>query len=370
MLFGCHVGRRISDVQRNAALGKPSSAIEQRWPETGRSVAGCAAVATCTDVTGPGARSGSLRNCGSEGRQCEGSSGFPTRRRSRGAAPATQSSLSVDQAGCVGRSGNSRRYRCSFVPAKSGASTRCPVRCSPMKPGVLQPDNGQPVAARPFLISFSGIDGAGKTTQIEYLTSYLQNQGQRVLLLTFWDNVAVWSKMRGGVGQRTMDSLHTDQATQVSFVPKNNKHIRKWYLSAARAGFYTLDVARLRRLLASPHVKEYDVVIFDRYIYDQIANIYSKSSLARIYAKILLQQTPVPNLAFIIDASPAAAFARKPEFPLEFVNENQRSFLHLRELVPQLIVIAPGQPEDMRNEICTHLRHSRVLNPASSTGDT
>ena len=30
------------------------------------------------------------------------------------------------------------------------------------------------LAPRPFLITFSGIDGAGKTTQIEYLTSFLE----------------------------------------------------------------------------------------------------------------------------------------------------------------------------------------------------
>ena len=61
--------------------------------------------------------------------------------------------------------------------------------------------------------------------------------------------------------------------------PRNNKHIRKWYLTAARAGFYMLDIVRLHRLLASHEINNYDVVIFDRYIYDQIANIYSRSWL-------------------------------------------------------------------------------------------
>ena len=58
-------------------------------------------------------------------------------------------------------------------------------------------------ATRPFVITFSGIDGAGKTTQIEHLSSCLQKQGLRVLRLSFWDDVAVWSKLRAGVGQRS-----------------------------------------------------------------------------------------------------------------------------------------------------------------------
>ncbi len=223
---------------------------------------------------------------------------------------------------------------------------------------------------RPFVITFSGIDGAGKTTQIEYLSSYLEKHGLRVLLLSFWDHIAVWSRVRGGVGQRTITSSRRTDQTPRSFVPKNNKHIRKWYLTTARVGFYVLDVARLHRLLADQHLKNVDVVIFDRYIYDQIANINSKSSVARLYVKALLKRAPTPDLAFVIDESPAAAFARKPEFPLEFVRRNREDFLQLRELVPQLIVTSPGEPEDVRNEICHHVSRSRILNFASTQENT
>lgn len=222
----------------------------------------------------------------------------------------------------------------------------------------------QAFGVRPFLISFSGIDGAGKSTQIDYLKTYLENRGLRVLLLTFWDDVAVFSKMRGGVGQRTAPVPQSTQSKNGAFVPRNNKHIRKWYLSTARAGFYVLDVVRLHRLLADPQIDRYDVVIFDRYVYDQIANIYSKSSLARMYSKLLLKQTPAPDLAFIIDANPDAAFARKPEYPLDFVHKNQQNFLNLRELVPQLLVISPDTPENVRAEIEMHIRRSQVVSPA------
>lgn len=234
----------------------------------------------------------------------------------------------------------------------------------------LSQSNTQSDVSRPFLITFSGIDGAGKTTQIEYLSSYLEKQGLRVLLLSFWDHVAVLSRVRGGIGQRTIDYSRTDQATAPLFVPKNNKHIRKWYLTAARAGFYVLDVARLHLLLAGRQLRNFDVVIFDRYVYDQVANIDSKSSLARVYVKVLLKWAPAPDLAFVIDELPAAAFARKPEFPVEFVRRNREDFLQLRELVPPLIVTSPGKPEDVRNEICQHVGRSRILNSASTKENT
>jgi thymidylate kinase len=221
------------------------------------------------------------------------------------------------------------------------------------------------VADRPFVISFSGIDGAGKTTQIERATSHLEAQGLRVLRLSFWEHVAVWSNLRAGIGYRARDREEARRADLV-FSPRNNKHIRKWYLTAARSGFYLLDIARLQQLFARQNMKEYDVVIFDRYIYDQIANVYSQSLAARAYGRLLLSLAPVPDLAFVIDASPAEAFARKPEYPLEFVYRNRRSFLQLREIHPPLIVIPPASVEEVAQEIQNHIQRSTLVGSSAT----
>ena len=46
-------------------------------------------------------------------------------------------------------------------------------------------------ATSPLLISFSGVDGSGKSTQIDSLRSALHAAGLKTTLLAFWDNVVV-----------------------------------------------------------------------------------------------------------------------------------------------------------------------------------
>ena len=45
----------------------------------------------------------------------------------------------------------------------------------------------------PIVVSFSGLDGAGKTTQIDNLRELMHSLGLRETMLTFWDNIVVLS---------------------------------------------------------------------------------------------------------------------------------------------------------------------------------
>jgi thymidylate kinase len=219
-----------------------------------------------------------------------------------------------------------------------------------------------------FLITFSGIDGAGKSTQIDCLSSYLQNRQLRVVRFSFWDDAAVWPRLRSSLGQSAV-RLHCPAEARESFSPKNHKHVRRWYLTAVRSSLYVLDVMRLRYLLASKRARNCDVVIFDRYVYDQVANISSHSPVVRICIQLLLRQAPHPDLAFIIDTPPAEAFARKPEYPLDFVYRNRRAFLQLKEFCPELIRISGGNVEDVQSEILDHL-HRSPLGKAAGAGES
>ena len=84
-----------------------------------------------------------------------------------------------------------------------------------------------------FLVSFSGLDGAGKTTQIENLRSYLESRGLRTSLLAFWDDVVVLSRYREGFVHKVFKSERGIGAPGKP-VNRRDKNVRGWHVNMAR----------------------------------------------------------------------------------------------------------------------------------------
>ena len=75
----------------------------------------------------------------------------------------------------------------------------------PMEAPGSASESGQQ-SLRPLIISFSGVDGAGKSTQIENLRQHLEAAGFRTRLLAFWDDVVVGCRFREGFVHRAYKS--------------------------------------------------------------------------------------------------------------------------------------------------------------------
>ncbi len=218
----------------------------------------------------------------------------------------------------------------------------------------------------PQIVTFSGIDGAGKTTQIKCISAHLVRQGYRVARVSFWDDVAFMSKLRADV---SLTVLQKQPTPRQPFPLRNDKNVQTWYLMVVRAIFYLLDTLRLRRIVSQLRTGDNDFVIFDRYLYDQLAQFQSRRGLARAYIRLLVGFAPKPDFAFILDALPDEAFTRKPEYPLAFMHSYRSAFLGLSEYVPRLVVIAPSSVENVRKVILQCLsRGSDVFVNASSVG--
>jgi hypothetical protein len=78
-----------------------------------------------------------------------------------------------------------------------------------------------------------------------------------------------------------------------------------------------------------------DVVIFDRYLYDQLANLDVSNLILRLCVGVLLRMVAQPDPAYLLDADPALACIRKPEYPVEFLRRNRGNYLALSIFKPR-----------------------------------
>lgn len=193
----------------------------------------------------------------------------------------------------------------------------------------------------PVLISFSGIDGAGKSTQIEALRSRCEQAGLRVELLRFWDDIAQLKRLRENAGHKILKG-DPGVGSPEAPIERKDKNVRSPWLTALRLGFYLLDALALRSIVQRISRSPADVVIFDRYLWDELANLNLRNPLLRRYARLLAGLVPRPRISFILDADPVAARARKPEYPLEWLEVNREVYLSLDGLLGGMTII-PAQ---------------------------
>ncbi|MGH9528713.1 MAG: dTMP kinase [Terriglobales bacterium] len=195
-----------------------------------------------------------------------------------------------------------------------------------------------------LLISFSGIDGAGKSTQIEKLCEYLAANGIPVIRRAFWDDVVGFPGLRAGFSHKF---LHSDGNVGTPEKPanRNDKNTQKWYLTIARSILFLTDAINLRRIIGQTRRKNSGAIVFDRYIYDQLATLPLHRAVARAYARLLLRIAPTPDIAYLLDAIPEAARERKPEYPLDFMHRYRRSYLQLRDIAGLTLIGALAKDE-------------------------
>jgi len=200
------------------------------------------------------------------------------------------------------------------------------------------------------IVSFSGIDGAGKSTQISALEAWLGEIGLRVQMLTFWDDVVVLPKLREFMSHVAFKG---DQGIGSPERPlqRRDKNVTSLPVSFMRFGLYFLDAINLCRVSVKARKSGSDVVIFDRYIYDELANLPLKGLLTRSFVSLLLKFVPKPDIAYLVDADPVAALARKPEYPLDFLHRNREAYLSLARFTGAITLIEPQSVEAMARKI-------------------
>lgn len=215
---------------------------------------------------------------------------------------------------------------------------------------------------RPLLITFSGIDGSGKSTNIATLAAWLTGAGLRVREASFWDNVVVLPRLREKLTQRLFRGEMGIGAPERP-VHRRDKNLQPWYATLGRCVLFLLDAIHLRWLARGMLSSDADIVIFDRYLYDQLAILPIQQKAVRIYARLLCKLVPRPDIAYLLDADPEAAFIRKPEYPLAFLKQYRRSYFLVSQLVEGITLVHALPLEETIRRVADEFRRVGIHPP-------
>jgi len=167
----------------------------------------------------------------------------------------------------------------------------------------------------PMLITLSGVDGAGKTTQVRALQAALNTCDLRATQVWYRAGSARWVSMLTRFAKRGA-TAGPPQPTP-SRVESRRQRLRSPWARQAWSWLTTVELL----LKYSAHVAVPlllgRVVICDRYVYDALADwsaYFGEPDIEkRVAARVLLALTPHPRLAYWLDLPPEEALARSQD---------------------------------------------------------
>jgi dTMP kinase len=166
---------------------------------------------------------------------------------------------------------------------------------------------------RSILIAIEGIDGAGKTTQVDLLRRALENAGEAPVVSKEPTN--------GPWGKIIKESANTGRLSPAdelnAFLNDRTEHVSS---------------------LVKPALEEGRIVILDRYFYSSIAYQGSRGAHYLEIREIMESKFPIPDAVFILDLEPIVSVNRiahsRGEQPNHF--EDRKNLAKAREIFNQL----------------------------------
>lgn len=167
------------------------------------------------------------------------------------------------------------------------------------------------------IITLSGIDGSGKSTQLNMLKQSLETKGNRVAYF----HAVAFSLPQSA---RTLFSRH-ERAT-----PGMAKTKSGWLGILLRKLFLCIDLVRFRFYLQNLRRAKTDFLLSDRYFYDTLINIayLDGTRLDTSFSQLAAHCIPRPDIAFYLQATPERIMQRprKPEQGLRYLKDKSLLF--------------------------------------------
>lgn len=173
------------------------------------------------------------------------------------------------------------------------------------------------------LITISGLDGSGKSTQIEMLKTYLEAQGKKVFYfhaIEFGMAKKITDfRLKYCLICRLLNSCKTSN-------PHKSVTKANFLQIILRRIFLMIDLWRFKSLRAKLQKDGYDYILSDRYFHDTVVNIYFLRGSDK---KIRCEDKVVrPDAAIYLDADSENIMSRerKPDQGVEYLQKKKEIY--------------------------------------------
>lgn len=175
-----------------------------------------------------------------------------------------------------------------------------------------------------MLISFSGVDGSGKSTQIEMFSKYFKKTNKKVLVLKIFEYFLL---------KPVIALLKKNKTSKLGIISKTQNPIFVlWCIPAL------LDIWISYLINILPALFKYDIIICDRYYYDMAVNMAYYGYMPKSFLKYYIGLLPRSDIGITFLLDPLPAHKRSKEFDLSYYIDQHKLYSNLKWLTKVIIV--------------------------------
>lgn len=210
------------------------------------------------------------------------------------------------------------------------------------------------------IISISGLDGSGKSTQIKLLQNFLESEGKRVFyfhavqfsapqaIKSFFKKHCFICKLVG----RCKITVEVEPPLGGSTSKPSSKSVTKanWLQIQLRKMVLPIDICRFKKLTKKLEKQGFDYLVSDRYFYDNLINISYLSNQSYLSS---VSDVPRPDHTFYLKVDPQTIMQRDrvPDQGLAYLEAKNKLFDDFAEKNNLTIIDGDRSKEDIFEEI-------------------